>query len=93
MYSIVNQSNCGVELMGWRGGGGGEGVKDLLSLLATRDVSRETYLAARSVEGRMFSQARDTSGGQSTLSTQLIITCVLSDFARVNARKLEREQK
>ena len=76
--------------------GGGEGVKDLrmqLSLLATRDVSRETYLAARSVEGRMFSQARDTSGGQSTLSTQLIITCVLSDFARVNARKLEREQK
>ena len=50
-------------------GRGGEGVKDLriqLSLLAARDVSRETYLAARRVEGQMFSQTRDTSGGQST---------------------------
>ena len=59
-----------------------------LSVLADRDA----YPAARSMEGGCIRRLVILVVAN-TLSTQLIITCVPSDFARDNARKVEREQK
>ena len=53
---------------------------------------RDAYPAARSMEGGCI-RGLVILVVANTLSTQLIITCVPSDFARDNARKVEREQK